>query len=337
MDSIFSHLFGQELFKEQMVRLWQEKRLPHTCIFYGEEGLGKTTAAFEVAALVTGASSQLWQDIASWGSDFDTFPVVTAAEEGVWYLHPLGMELKMEQFRIFLEAMTSFDDRPRVCIIDEAQTMKAEVANSLLKTLEEPAGEVYFILVTHDIHALLPTILSRGEKFPFFPLHRDAYHELLVSDKEKYKLPPGVTEELAYQMSEGNPGVTLDMGSEEGEPEPDRAMRFWETITYKEMSFSELALWRIGERRDFSRLLRWILLVGRDIMILSDIPHSSLIRCRQVEDRMRKVAPYWDKGRSERAIAVLQKAMLGCRRYISVKNIWDMILIELHHIQRGIT
>lgn len=49
--------------------------------------------------------------------------VITLADDQVWYLRPLGMELKIEQFRTFLEAMASFDEKPHVCIIDEAQTM----------------------------------------------------------------------------------------------------------------------------------------------------------------------------------------------------------------------
>lgn len=89
-------------------------------------------------------------------------PALTLAGERVWYLYPQGMELKIEQFRVFLAAMASFDEKPHVCIIDEAQTMMEPVANSLLKTLEEPEGNIHFILITHDLDALLPTIVSRG-------------------------------------------------------------------------------------------------------------------------------------------------------------------------------
>lgn len=332
MDRFFSHVFGQEKVKEQIERLWQEQRLPHTLIFYGEEGLGKTTAAFEVAGLLTGEASRMWSDISHWDRESDKIWALTAAKERVWYLQPLGTQLKIDQFRLFLEAMASFDGSTRVCIIDEAQTMKDEIANSLLKTLEEPMGEVYFIVITHDIDALLPTILSRGEKFPFFPLSEEAYRSWLSSGACA-SVPAGMTEELLYQLSEGNPGVTLDICEETGDLQPNRAMEFWEKMTFGRMPFSELELWKIGERKDFLRLLRWILLVGRDIMVVSEIPDSKLIRALPVEDRIRKVAPYWRDGRAEAAMEILQTAMQGCRRYISVKNIWDMILIRLHHIR----
>lgn len=347
MNLFFSHLAGQEKFKKNIEGLWRERRIPHTMIFYGEEGLGKTTAALDLAANLTnslpmdedfsqtGFSEDLWKDVAKWDKASEKTLLLTGAKESVWYLRPIGTGLRIDQFRAFLKEMAAFDDTPKVCIIDEAQTMKDEVANSLLKTLEEPPAQVYFILITHDIHALLPTILSRGEKFGFFPLSFDVYRNLLMSDMEKYALPSGMSMEMAYDLSVGNPGVTMDLCKDD-EPEPDRAMRFWETVTWSSMPFSTLFSWKLGERKDFLRLLRWILLVGRDIMVMSDVGDISFARCNQVEERLRKVAPYWGEGRAQKALDVLQTAELACRRNISVKNIWDMVAIRLSHIKRGI-
>ncbi|CUQ25565.1 DNA polymerase III [Bacteroides xylanisolvens] len=121
--------------------------------------------------MLTGKSGKLWEEIRLWQRESSgKEPVVTFADHQVWYLRPMGMELKIEQFRLFLDAMATFDETVHVCIIDEAQTMMDPVANSLLKTLEEPEGNVHFILITHDLHALLPTIISRGERFAFLPL-----------------------------------------------------------------------------------------------------------------------------------------------------------------------
>ena len=83
-------------------------------------------------------------------------------------------------------------------------------------------------------------------------------------------------------------------------------------------------------------MLRWIILVGRDLLVISEMPELSMERCKQVSERERKAAPYWKGDAAEKAIQVLQKAELGARRYISTKNTWDMILIKLQYIQRGI-
>ena len=60
-------------------------------------------------------------------------------------------------------------------------------------------------------------------------------------------------------------------------------------------------------------------------MVMSDVGDISFARCNQVEERLRKVAPYWGEGRAQKALDVLQTAELACRRNISVKNIWDYI------------
>lgn len=335
MSGFLSHVYGQKKLKQELQRLLDSARVPHTMIFYGEEGLGKTTAALDLAALLTGAADTFWEEVEAWKEYADKVPVLTAAKDSVWYIHPLGMELKIEQFRAFTEAMFVFDENPKVCIIDEAQTMMPVISNSLLKTLEEPVGNLYFILVTHDIHALLPTIRSRSESFPFFPLSREEYHKLVVSDPKKYKFTDSLTEEMVYQLSEGNPGITLDICSETENRQPEQAMIFWETLTWSKLPFSVLSGWEMKERSDFLRMLRWIILVGRDLLVISATPGLSMERCVQVSERERRIAPSWSNGRAEKAIGVLQTAETACRRYISIKNIWDMILIELQHIQRG--
>lgn len=160
MTDFLPHVYGQEKVKKEWKRLLEERRLPHTMILYGDEGLGKTTAAFDLAGVLTGKSEKLWEEIRLWQRESSgKEPVVTFADHQVWYLCPTGMELKIEQFRLFLDAMATFDETVHVCIIDEAQTMMDPVANSLLKTLEEPEGNIHFILITHDLHALLPTII----------------------------------------------------------------------------------------------------------------------------------------------------------------------------------
>ena len=124
MAGFFPHVFGQEKVSRELKRLFEENRLPHTLIFYGDEGLGKTTAALDLAGILTGKAEKLEKELSEISEEErQKVPVLTLADEQVWYLHPVGMELKIEQFRAFLSAMSSFDEKPHVCIIDEAQTM----------------------------------------------------------------------------------------------------------------------------------------------------------------------------------------------------------------------
>ncbi len=81
-------------------------------------------------------------------------------------------EIKIAQIR---EAIRMLDFRPlegssKVFIIDPANLLNASSANALLKGLEEPPDNSYFILITNSLHALLPTVRSRCQSYAFTPL-----------------------------------------------------------------------------------------------------------------------------------------------------------------------
>lgn len=77
----------------------------------------------------------------------------------------------------------------RIIIIDYAERMTGQAQNAFLKLLEEPGEGVYFILVSHSISKLLPTILSRTENLNIRPVSRKQSEELLdklaVTDAKK--------------------------------------------------------------------------------------------------------------------------------------------------------
>lgn len=330
----FPHVYGQARLKDELGRLAAEGRVPHTMIFYGDEGLGKTTAALDLAGALTGRDAAA--EAASWADpQLAKEPVLTAAEERVWYLRPVGTELRIDQFRLFLDAMASFDGTPHVCIIDEAQTMMPPVANVMLKTLEEPPAQVYFILITHDLDMLLPTIVSRGERFPFFPLSRSDYDALLAAKPAEFPFKSAEEIGEAFFLSEGNPGLTREMFGAEGAPQPETAMQFWERMTDSPAPFSEGTAAAAQDRKEFRRMLRWVMLIGRDLLVLSEAPGADLLRCRQMAAREARIAPAWADGRAEAALAALEAAESANRRYISVKTIWDMILISLIRIRKA--
>lgn len=337
-DSLFmARLYGQERLKKEWSRLLADGRLPHTMIFYGDEGLGKTTAALSLAEALMGEKDAVWKEADSWFSDpaaVKDVPVLTAADGRLWYLRPLGMELKMEQFRTFLDAMASFDDARRVCIIDEAQTMMDPVANAILKTLEEPGPAVYFILITHDVDALLPTIISRAARFAFSSLSEKDYMACLRDHKRDFPFASDEERKEAFLLSEGNPGLTKDMFADGDMPQPESAMDFWSVLTRSRTPFSDLTPKVPQDRKAFLKMLQWITLVGRDLLVLSATGKDEFVRCRKVAEQEKELVPSWKAAQADRALEVLEAAENACRRYISVKNIWDMVLIRLLRIQR---
>ena len=93
------------------------------------------------------------------------------------------------------------------------------MANALLKTLEEPEGNVHFILITHDLDALLPTIISRGERFGFLPLSETDYDSFIHRRKDIH-FPRGMDEKVLFQLSEGNPALRWKSAMRAAAPSP---------------------------------------------------------------------------------------------------------------------
>jgi DNA polymerase III subunit delta' len=99
----------------------------------------------------------------------------------VQVIEPDGATVKIEQIRTIEAdaALVSYEARWKVFILDGAERMTEQAANALLKTLEEPAKDTVFILLTGTVSALLPTIVSRCQTVMFIPLPHGQIEGLL--------------------------------------------------------------------------------------------------------------------------------------------------------------
>lgn len=86
---------------------------------------------------------------------------ITQHATDVTVIAPEQATIPIERIRMLYEETRSVHKRPQAIVIDDANTLSMEAQNALLKLLEEPVKNVYFILTTHLIEALLPTIRSR--------------------------------------------------------------------------------------------------------------------------------------------------------------------------------
>ena len=323
---------GQKHISIPLQRAIEQDRLAHAYLFSGPRGTGKTSMAKILAKAVNclhpnGVNPcnecQSCREINA-GSSLDVYEIDAASNRGI------------EEIRALRESVRTLPavSRKKVYIIDEVHMLTKEAFNALLKTLEEPEGNVHFILITHDLDALLPTIISRGERFGFLPLSENDYDSFIHRRKDIH-FPRGMDEKILFQLSEGNPGITLEVCDEGGSAQPESAMDFWETVTGSDRPFSTLSSMEFKERKDFLKMLRWILLVGRDIYVLAETGNPASLRCVTVAAREKRIAPFWQGEKGEEALLALKTAETAVARYINIKNIWDMILITLEHIQKG--
>ena len=174
----FADVVGQPQVTVTLKNELTRGRISHAYLFTGSRGTGKTTCAKILSRAVNCLSPQdgdpcgecqVCRGIES-GSILDVVEIDAASNNGVDSIRTLIEEVNF----------TPTTAKYRVYIIDEVHMLSASAFNALLKTLEEPPAHVIFILATTEVHKLLPTILSRCQRFDFHRIDPQAIAGRLV-------------------------------------------------------------------------------------------------------------------------------------------------------------
>jgi len=203
-----SGILGQERAVTLLRRYLSAGAVPHGLLFSGEEGVGKekTARAFAAALLCRTPGED-----GACGDCHDCRLFSSSSHPNFLHISPETDFLKIAEIRALQEelALKAFSDRPRAAILSPADRMTPQAANALLKTLEEPPPETHLILVAHRIAGMMPTIVSRCQKVPFFPLPPDDAAEILSRHPEAGGGYPPAVIRLACAVSGGSPGRAL--------------------------------------------------------------------------------------------------------------------------------
>lgn len=203
--TVFAGLLGQEKAKRLIRRALASDRMPHALLFRGPEGVGKRLFAREMAAAVNCRGRErerpcgVCPSCCKFRSGNHPDFLVVSPDKGA---------IKIEQVRQMSLALTypPYESQTRVVLIEDVHGMRAEAANSLLKTLEEPPPDNLLILTADSAREILPTIASRCQLVPFYSLSQRQTVEVLCGGD------PGLDRaaaELAARLAEGSPGRAL--------------------------------------------------------------------------------------------------------------------------------
>lgn len=177
MASLMSQVVGHEEQKFMLQSAIENDSLPHAMVFSGPSGIGKTKLAMAIAQNMVCEQPEQKQACGHCGA---CIRVVKNQSESLRVVASQGAQIKIDQIRDILSYLAlASDGQKRVIIIDQANMMNAQASNSLLKTLEEPPPDVYFILTTTDVRLLMPTIRSRSQIIAFKALSKPELEQIM--------------------------------------------------------------------------------------------------------------------------------------------------------------
>ena len=205
----FDSVVGQEHITQTLKNAITSNRLAHAYLFVGPRGTGKTSTARILAkalncihgpTVTPCGECDPCREIAA-GNSLDVLEIDGASNNGVEQVRELRENVRFAPTR----------GKYKIYIIDEVHMLSTAAFNALLKTLEEPPPHVKFVFATTDVQKVLPTILSRCQRFDLrrIPAELIAAHLEYIAGEEKITLEP----EAARAIAKGAEGGLRDAES----------------------------------------------------------------------------------------------------------------------------
>jgi DNA polymerase-3 subunit gamma/tau len=193
----FDDLVGQTHVSRTLKNAVAQNRLAHAYLFVGPRGVGKTSTARILAKSLNCINGPTvmpcgvcdnCREIAG-GNSLDVIEIDGASNNSVEDVRQLRENVRYAPAK----------GRYKIYLIDEVHMLSSAAFNALLKTLEEPPDHVKFIFATTEPQKVLPTILSRCQRFDLhrIPANLIAQHLQLIAKKEKIELQPAAANAIA--------------------------------------------------------------------------------------------------------------------------------------------
>ena len=204
-DDIIGHERNLEIFKRSL----KAGKMAHAFIFEGVPGSGRKKTAL---ALIQALFCKEMDDDAC-GICSSCRKVAAGNHGDIHFVEPLPdkRDISIAQLRDLQRelALRPYEAPRKACIMEPAERMNTNSANSFLKTLEEPPGNAIIILLTENADILLPTIRSRCQLVRFAPLSAEHICQLL----EKHGLE-SASASLIAQMADGSMQRALELDND---------------------------------------------------------------------------------------------------------------------------
>lgn len=322
----FNTVLGHEKSIRWLKQAILQKRVVHSYLFWGNEGVGKKYVALQFAKVLN-CLNQGWEK----GDACDTCVSCKKIDQylhpDVLVLEPEGQTLKVDQVREMQKdlAFRPYEGRYRVIILSAADRMVPQMSNTLLKTLEEPPLHTIFILIANHPRGMLPTILSRCQPIPFTPLPTPLVVRWLV---EKKKLNENEAYLLAL-LSDGSPGKALEIKEEIEQIAREDLLKQW--VGVKSFTLEEIE--RLidslpSQRQSLLLILEIFKSLLRDLIITKISKDTSEWIHPDLSGTYKVIASQWDFSSLLHRLETLQRTTMAIKMNANTRLALETMMLS---------
>ena len=318
----FTDIIGQEAIKTYLENVLEESKVSHAYIINGERCAGKEFIAHTFAmALQCENPDEMNNPCHECHSckqaiSYNQPDIIRIIHEKP---NTVGVDDIREQINAEI-AIKPYSSRYKIYIMNEGEKMTVAAQNALLKTLEEPPSYAVIIILTTNLHSLLPTILSRCVVLNMKPVADELVRKYLIESLEI----PDYKAEICVAFARGNIGKARNLASsEEFDNIRQEAITLLKNINVMEISDLVAAIKKIAEyKMNINDYLDILSVWYRDVLLFKATNDANHLIFKDEIQYIKKVA---DKSGYE-GIETIIEALERAKNRLSANVNFDLTL-----------
>jgi len=326
----FSEIQGQDKALRILQKDLEKGNLYGAYLFVGPAGVGKKLAAINFAKALNCKESK----IDGCNRCSSCIRINKMSHPNLRILSPKEESFKIEQIRQLKSNVgyKIFEGKKKVWIMDEAEKLTPEAANSLLKILEEPPPDHIIILITHAPHLLPSTIISRCRVVNFLPLKNKDICKLL---QKRGDTPPHLIP-LVSQLAQGSISEALKLIKEKDIfEERERILKLIQKGKKAPQEIFELSKrWHTKQSSHLETLLNMILFFLRDLLLLKLNISFPLINQDKI-DKLRKLKEDYTFSQLYRGIEAIEQAKMYLNANVSPQLVLEEVWLKIFYPEKN--